>query len=173
MNGKLALPMFLFFPFFFFWSLSSFMASQDEKEMEFEFIFVGRDDDEEKFLEFYSKIPFLAMAHERRDEAMLLKQMFEVITIPCVVTIDADGSLINNRAHLHAVSAVATKASKQASGSSSFRTAGKMNPSISSSIPLVPSDSFHSSHPTFDQWSIHRSRRWIRIIAVFPGDGRP
>jgi nucleoredoxin len=70
---------------------------------DFEFIFIGRDTDESRMWEYFKEMPWLAMPYERRAEANWLKEIFEIDSIPCLVTIEGNGKVINRRAQHHAI----------------------------------------------------------------------
>ena len=74
-------------------------ADEETDGASFEFISISTDSDEDEMSEFYDEMPWLALPYERRAEAALLKQRFEISSTPCVVTVEADGTTVHKRAH--------------------------------------------------------------------------
>jgi len=75
-----------------------YKAMKDSGRTDFEFIFVSSDNDEAAFNEYHGEMPWLALPYARRKEKELLSSRFGVNGIPTLVTIDAEGAVVNRNA---------------------------------------------------------------------------
>jgi len=74
-------------------------AAVDEgKREDFEFVFVSSDKDKSAFDDYYGEMPWLAQPYENRKGKAALSDLFEVQGIPTLITLDADGKIINKAA---------------------------------------------------------------------------
>lgn len=76
----------------------TYAALKAARGAEVEFIFVSSDRDEASFNEYHDSMGFLALPFSRRKEKEQLSSMFEVQGIPTLITLDAEGSLVNKNA---------------------------------------------------------------------------
>eukprot|EP00930_Biecheleria_cincta_P055661 TRINITY_DN41960_c0_g1_i1.p1 TRINITY_DN41960_c0_g1~~TRINITY_DN41960_c0_g1_i1.p1 ORF type:complete len:341 (+),score=73.90 TRINITY_DN41960_c0_g1_i1:190-1212(+) len=70
------------------------------REKGLEIVFISKDDDEQSFAEYYSTMPWLALpSAQSRSLYEKLEKQFEVESIPTLVLLNQDGSVINCKAN--------------------------------------------------------------------------
>jgi nucleoredoxin len=65
---------------------------------DFEFVFISSDRDEASFNEYHGEQPWLALPFDKRKEKEALSSLFDVQGIPSLVTLNAEGGVINKSA---------------------------------------------------------------------------
>ena len=73
-------------------------VADGKREDDFEFVFVSSDKDQASFSEYFGEMPWLAQPFSNRAGKAQLSDMFDVRGIPCLITLDADGTIINKSA---------------------------------------------------------------------------
>jgi len=73
-------------------------VADGKREDDFEFVFVSSDRDAHSFNEYFAEMPWLALPFSNRKGKSDLSDIFGVRGIPSLVTIDADGKTVINKA---------------------------------------------------------------------------
>jgi len=78
--------------------LAELYKALKSRKDDFEFVFVSSDRDQAAFDEYFAEMPWLALPYSNRSGKSNLSDIFEVRGIPSLVTLDADGTVINKSA---------------------------------------------------------------------------
>lgn len=68
-----------------------------KKTKNFELVFVSSDKDENQFNDYFAEMPWLALPYNEREKKGKLSSKFKVNGIPCLVLLNADGTVITTK----------------------------------------------------------------------------